>query len=429
MTCSTNATALASPAVPRRMLIPDSRSRPTADTLEDAQQGQIRLLHALAVGYRSQHSLLSVNQLLSAWDTWTDHFYSMVSNTTSLMLLFDELSYDGRMSRNEHLDSIVIKNMGAVLVDCLQPSSAPTEAAGAAGCAADGMLHLDQGYRVYANAFPAAAHAQPLIIFAALHRFAPPAWLSASAELALLNKWKPPHVSIPGGYEYTKMTSWYGYPVLTLQLLDLFDYLAKVDDDLYFTKPFPEPNLPLKMARAGAYLLGPGGGLVDDGKASIGLHAPVDAYVAMESSYCNGFHRERHIALLPGGLSNKTFFRTDLTVMGYFVVTWLGLYTSPESMHFGQFWNSFHPHGIWDYRWTDQQWWPRPIALFGSGNLTKEVLHLAEFDPDQVDNVFHKLVCKNPLQSYQLFRWEGMTRAERQKMIAHCRPLKIHKHG
>ena len=38
-----------------------------------------------------------------------------------------------------------------------------------------------------------------------------------------------------------------------------------------------------------------------------------------------------------------------------------------------KYWNDWHPFGQWDYRWGDQQWWPRPIAVFGTGDLDKEI--------------------------------------------------------
>jgi hypothetical protein len=29
--------------------------------------------------------------------------------------------------------------------------------------------------------------------------------------------------------------------------------------------------------------------------------------------------------------------------------------------------------GMWDYRWGDQQWWPRPIAMYGTGNVSADL--------------------------------------------------------
>jgi len=43
-----------------------------------------------------------------------------------------------------------------------------------------------------------------------------------------------------------------------------------------------------------------------------------------------------------------------------------------------------------DYRWGDQQWWPRPLAMFGSGNLEREIDVFDEINTDNEKFVVHK---------------------------------------
>ena len=42
-------------------------------------------------------------------------------------------------------------------------------------------------------------------------------------------------------------------------------------------------------------------------------------------------------------------------------------------------------------RWGDQQWWPRPISMFGEGNLNKEIDHYDEINTDNEKYLVHKL--------------------------------------
>jgi hypothetical protein len=63
----------------------------------------------------------------------------------------------------------------------------------------------------------------------------------------------------------------------------------------------------------------------------------------------------------------------NLTIRSHFITYWLGLYDAPETKALAEFWNGFHPRGMWDYRWGDQQWWTRPIAMFGDGNVSRDI--------------------------------------------------------
>ena len=64
----------------------------------------------------------SLNGLLAVWDSWLQYFFSISSNTTSLLLFFDERDFNAsnvkrladsniQRSRKEYLDHILINNM------------------------------------------------------------------------------------------------------------------------------------------------------------------------------------------------------------------------------------------------------------------------------------------------------------------------------
>ena len=64
----------------------------------------------------------SLNGLLAVWDSWLQYFFSVSSNTSSLVLLFDERDFNAsnmkrinanetQRSRKEYLDHILINNM------------------------------------------------------------------------------------------------------------------------------------------------------------------------------------------------------------------------------------------------------------------------------------------------------------------------------
>ena len=125
----------------------------------------------------------------------------------------------------------------------------------------DNKLKLDQTYYVYSydvrrfvNSSNSIANGQaPLIVFAAVHQFPKPDWANGQDEDTLFIHWRPSRLPkrFNTNYGYTKMTNWYAYHLLNLRLLDYFDYAGKLDNDVSFVKPFPEPNLPKRMQQGG----------------------------------------------------------------------------------------------------------------------------------------------------------------------------------
>lgn len=204
----------------------------------------------------------SVNGLMGVWDSWLDNFFSRTSNTTSLVLLFDERDYRKQSlakTTHDYLDSIVMHNMGAQAVDCVRLRSSSSDHHGHKTHPRQGLateeaalnavghrshlsnrdcsnfLALDSGYRLYyidvassssSNSSTVSPYQQPLIIFAAVHSFPAPLWASNKDEEVLFSTWKPWRLPgrYPTNYAYVKMTNWYSHHMLHLRVLDFFDY-------------------------------------------------------------------------------------------------------------------------------------------------------------------------------------------------------------
>ena len=489
--------------------------RDQESTLGDAGLQRLQLGVILVVGGHSDTHYDygpagSINGLMAVWDSWLEYFFTYSSNTTSLVLLFDERDYRRQnytKSHHTYLDSIVMDNMGAQPVDCVHVRSRPgatlesvyahhdrmqggssssSSAAGArisgsspassvgeqldsggfplrqrhrplhainaakrahsirarphtgtgasingghsghggtggeglhvasgghsaggvtssarlgagaaarhslAGCSNE--LHLDQGYRVYYVdvATTDSPYQQPLIIFAAVHEFPKPDWAKDKDEEKLFKEWKPEKLNprYPTNYAYVKMTNWYSYHMLNLKLLDFFDYGGKLDNDVSFVAPFPEPNLPQRLARKSAKMsITQKEWYLDDTRISMGSELCLDHYITEESKKCGDK------ALEPRGKKDPTFWEAPLhtTFRAHFLTFWFGLYTAPETRHMARYWNYFHPWGMWYFRWGDQQWWPRPISMLGSGNVSKDIDVFDMIDTDNGKYVVHKL--------------------------------------
>lgn len=427
--------------------------RAQESTIKDASHHKLHTAVVLAVGGHSDSHYNygpggSINGLMSVWDSWWEHFFAVSSNTTSLVLLFDErdfLRQNHTTSRKDYLDNIVVKNMGAEMVDCIQhrdrnaphdllhsrphgtghhahsshrkwgPGITGMEPSYRLGCSNE--LHLDQTYRVYFmdpnNA--TVSGQKPFIIFAAVHKFPVPDWAKNEDENELFKNWKPNRLNrrYPTNYGYVKMTNWYSYHMLNLRVLDFFDYAAKLDNDVSFVSPFPDPNLPLRMATGGHYMLVSANGWYhDDPRISQGVQHCLFSYVKEEGKHCNA-------QLVPGGFHNPTFWETtyNTTFRAHFLVYWLGLYTAPETVHMAKYWNDWHPRGMWDFRWGDQQWWPRPIGMFGSGNLSKEILHFDIINTDNEKYVVHKQWPRwGTIPKANYYNITGCTKLERDEM-------------
>ena len=437
--------------------------RSQAATKEDAHKQRLQLAFVLALGGHSNQYYDygkggSLNGLLAVWDSWLENFFSRVSNSSSIVLLLDERDFNRQnhtRSRRAYADLVVAKNMGARPVDCVSVRSGRarrsrgSSSSGGAAVAESGRrsllpssaagrrqrppecgshaLDLDQGYFVYSVDFSHEANAsyrhefqKPFLIFASVHRFEPPEWARGQDEEQLYVHWRPWRMGrFKTNYGYVKMTNWYAYHMLNLRLLDFFDYAGKLDNDVSFVAPFPEPNLPRLMAEDSVKMLvSQNGWYNDEPRVAQGIRQCLAAYMEAESSYCFGQLRNRSVRqFVPGGHDSFALFwerNLNVTFRAHFLVFWLGLYSSPEVKALARHWNDWHPRGMWDYRWGDQQWWPRPLAMFSDGKIDQEIFHYDVINTDNERYVVHKEYPRShTIPHTQYFLYEGGNRSYR----------------
>ena len=412
------------------------------ETSAAAHLEQLQLAFILAMGGH-EYDLYdygnggSLNGLAAVWDGWIEHFFSRTSNTTSLVLLLDERDFSKQnytRNREKYVDILLRDNLGAIPVECVNmhpnkkdhvhTGSLTTErrhrakeTAGKAGVCGN-KLRLDQNYYVYSydvREFSNSSNQAPLVIFAAVHHFPRPKWAEDQDEDTLFIHWRPAGLPkrFSTNYGYTKMTNWYSYHLLNLQLLDFFDYAGKLDNDVSFVKPFPEPNLPRKMAVGNRKMLvTQKQWYYDDPRIANGVEPCLASFIQQESKMCSSG------SLQPAGWRDQTFWESNFnaTFRAHFLVFWLGLYQAPEVKQMAQYWNEWHPRGMWDFRWGDQQWWPRPIAVFESEPLDTSIDHYSMIDTENNKYVVHKLYpLQATLRDFSYFNFNGTTPQQRAK--------------
>jgi hypothetical protein len=444
---------------------PNRRSQD--ETIEDGNHQALQLGIVLAVGahgdsYYDYGPSGSLNGLMSVWDSWMDNFLPVVSNSTSLIILFDERDFfkqNYTKSVDSYLDAIVIGNMGGKAADCvavknsrpLHPS-VTSHRGGAissnhhghahhrnhlhnqphhsrfapAGCVGN-HLDLDSGYKVYyfdVGNSSLAHYQSPFLVFASVYKFPAPEWAQGTDEESLFKTWKPR--GLPGrfktNYGYVKMTNWYAYHQLNLKLLDYFDYAGKLDNDVSFVAPFPESNLPLRLAAKGIKMMATQQKwYYDDPRIANGIRQCLNNYVSEESKRCSSDIKDKATkSLTPGGIQANLFWESNLnaTFRSHFLVYWLGLYSAPEVHHLARHWNDWNPRGMWDYRWGDQQWWPRPLSMFSHGDIDRDIERYDTINTDNERYVVHKLWPRQwTVEKTRYFNLSGSTRSVRDALF------------
>lgn len=420
------------------------------NTKEDAQSNLIQFGIVLALGgHTNTHydygPYGSLNGLMAVWDSWVQNFFSVTSNSTSLILLFDERDYlrlNVSDSIDGYLDTILIKNMGAIPVDCVHHRRKTTSTThqktnhdkqyqklqSQGRCSNE--LHLDQKYKVYymnvssiQNLSSSQAYQKPFMIFASVYKFPKPAWAETMDEEYLYTHWRPARMGkFKTNYGYVKLTNWYAYHMLNLKMLDFFDYAGKLDNDVSFVSPFPEPNLPMRLISKGAKMLATQKEwYLDSPRVSQGIKSCLNAFVKAENKLCaKTFPQYKHVELEPSGYQGHEIFwegNMNATFRAHFLVFWLGLYSSPEVKVLAKFWNDWHPHGMWDYRWGDQQWWPRPMAMFSEGTALTDIDRYDEIDTENEKYVVHKdWPLFGTLMKTNYFHVNGSSKNDRMKL-------------
>jgi len=234
---------------------------------------------------------------------------------------------------------------------------------------------------------------EPFLVFASVYSFPRPDWAKGEDEDALDIHWRPFRLPkrFNTNYAYTKLTNWYSHHMMSLRLLDFFDYGGKIDNDVSFLQGFPEPNLALRMAKQGSMALGTQKDwYYDDARVARGVRECLFNFMEEEGKQCTATPK---LQLHAAGRNDPTFWHEhslNCTFRSHFMTFWLGLYASPEVQVLAKHWGQWHPHGMWDYRWGDQQWWPRPIAMFTNASIQVTIDKYVLIDSDNDKYVKHK---------------------------------------
>jgi hypothetical protein len=140
-------------------------------------------------------------------------------------------------------------------------------------------------------------------------------------------------------YGYVKLTNWYSYHMLNLKVLDFFDYAGKLDNDVSFVAPFPEPNLPLRLINREAKMLATQKlWYFDSPRVTMGIKLCLTNFIELENKMCSKLlqqlqQQQMQLQLQPAGLKGHEIFwegNMNATFRSHFLVYWLGLYASPE---------------------------------------------------------------------------------------------------
>jgi hypothetical protein len=157
-------------------------------------------------------------------------------------------------------------------------------------------------------------------------------------------------------YTYVKYTNAYVYHLLRLQILDYFEYFAKIDTDMFIRGRLPA-NI-VRMMRSGDKLLLTPYALVTDGLR--GVEHVMDGYVQEERERC------RNDTVRPASEEDSPLHWKRgsewQTVYSNFMVGALSFYTAPEVLHLAEEYMA-HSRVMLEERWVDQQWWTHPLAM------------------------------------------------------------------
>lgn len=179
-------------------------------------------------------------------------------------------------------------------------------------------------------------------------------------------------------------------------------------------RTFPAPNLPYKMVQGSHKMLcTQQPWYYDDPRIAKGVFDALYHYIDNENKLCKLSGAN---VLKAAGSNDPTFWESNgnATFRAHFLVYWLGLYTAPEVVSLAKYWNEYHPRGMWDFRWGDQQWWPRPIAMYLSESITQSILHYNKIDTENNRFVVHKAYPRSAtVASTKYFSFNGTTRKQR----------------
>ena len=99
----------------------------------------------------------------------------------------------------------------------------------------------------------------------------------------------------------------------------------------------------------------------DNADAARGLDECIATFSDLQSSLCK---RKVVAATYQSQLGTEWMEDHRKCFYGEYTQGWLGFWTSPEVLRYGMFWANYHA-GIYQSRWTEQQFFLHALALFG----------------------------------------------------------------
>lgn len=275
---------------------------------------------------------------------WHDHF--LYPHQTKLIILLDQ-RVGGRVRAGDL--AAVANKLGLVQADCARDNAT------ANSCAA--LRKMDGGYALYTLTSPRTPGFSHVLLGATHVRL--PEW-AANMSVDALDRWRTPGC-IHAPIEYVIGCAWYVHDMMRLRVLDFFDFVYKVDDDIGFVRRMPEDPAALMASEHKLFFKTSPDNARDSAICAVNSLAFQTAYLRAEGARCGDGR-----GLRARGEGAPSWQEDTVSVYGNFVGMWLGYFASPQLLHFSDAWLTY-PNGTWVYRWTDQQYWPRALALVDEG--------------------------------------------------------------
>lgn len=170
--------------------------------------------------------------------------------------------------------------------------------------------------------------------------------------------------------EYGLFTKYYCFPMLQLDVLNAFDFFAKIDADITFTKTVDLVDVLWNEESYFMHTL-----QMESDYPPCALTLQQSTWTYTQAAAC-AFSPPDDFRPL-----RKVFYSN-------FVVGWLGLFQSPQMLQYAEFWWSWP--GGWRFRWSDQQFWT--TALFVGAVDSKHVTDMSVWRDDAFHHKSNALV-------------------------------------
>jgi hypothetical protein len=215
---------------------------------------------------------------------------------------------------------------------------------------------MDEGYTLYAYDDDPSDALPPSYVLVGRLTVREPGWIRLMSPAARAS-WRT--ATCPGRIPYVLANNWYPHDLFRLRVLDLFDWFVKIDDDVKFLGTLPHHPVANASARRQFFVHTSRWPFYDADECTIGSDVFKEEYLRNESARCG-----RAVAPIAG---RERWWKDRRTILaGNFLGGWLGLFASPQLLHFSRQWHTYSP-GMWEHRWGDQQYWCGALGLVTRG--------------------------------------------------------------